>query len=75
MTDKKVKIKKRNVSLGIIHIKVTFNNTIVTLTDIHGNSLLSCSSGELGFKGAKKSTPFAAQLAIEKLAEKAKEIG
>ncbi len=75
MSDKKVKAKKRNISLGIIHIKVTFNNTIATLTDVQGNSLLSCSSGELGFKGAKKSTPFAAQLVIEKLSEKAKEVG
>jgi small subunit ribosomal protein S11 len=73
MVDKKV--KKKNISLGVIHIKVTFNNTIVTLTDIQGNSILSCSSGELGFKGAKKSTPFAAQLAVEKLLEKAKDTG
>jgi small subunit ribosomal protein S11 len=73
MVDRKA--KKKNISLGVIHIKVTFNNTIVTLTDIQGNSVLSCSSGELGFKGAKKSTPFAAQLAVEKLLDKAKDTG
>ncbi len=65
-------IKKKIISLGIVHIKATFNNTIVTVTDIQGNVISSCSAGELGFKGAKKATPYAAQLTVAKALERAK---
>ena len=75
MNLKIVKSKVKNVSLGVVHIKVTFNNTIVTFTDVQGNTLFSSSAGSEGFKGAKKSTPYAAQLTVEKLAIKAKECG
>jgi small subunit ribosomal protein S11 len=70
-----VKSKNKNVSLGVVHIKVTFNNTLVTFTDVQGNSLFSSSAGAEGFKGAKKSTPYAAQITVEKLAIKARECG
>ena len=75
MSIKNIKSKSKQVSLGIVHIKVTFNNTIVTFTDVQGNTLFSSSAGGQGFKGAKKSTPYAAQLTVEKLATKAKECG
>ena len=68
MAVKKV-VKKRkeskNVDKGQVHIKSSFNNTIVTVTDMNGNDLAHCSSGALGFKGSRKSTPFAAQQAAE----------
>ena len=56
---------KKNIESGIAHIHATFNNTIVMITDVHGNAIAWSSSGVLGFKGAKKSTPFAAQSAAE----------
>lgn len=71
---KKRKIKK-SVSRGIVHIQATFNNTIISITDEAGNVIASSSSGAKGFKGSKKSTPYAAQVAMEAAVEKAKEYG
>src|SRR5437016_12365826 len=72
----KVKKKvKKNVQSGIAHIQSTFNNTIVTITDVSGNVVAWSSSGVRGFKGSRKSTPFAAQLAAEDAAKKAMEHG
>jgi small subunit ribosomal protein S11 len=70
----KKKVKK-NVATGIAHIQSTFNNTIVTVTDIHGNVVAWSTSGASNFKGSRKSTPFAAQIAAENAARKAQEHG
>lgn len=67
--------EKKNIERGQAHIKSTFNNTIVTLTDLHGNALSWASAGKLGFKGSRKSTPFAAQMAAEAAAKDAMEHG
>jgi small subunit ribosomal protein S11 len=56
---------KKNVEAGIAHIRSTFNNTLVTITDVHGNAISWSSAGALGFRGSRKSTPFAAQMAAE----------
>ena len=75
---KKVRSKKRvkkNISNGIVHIQSTFNNTIVTITDTGGNVVAWSSAGVQGFKGSRKSTPFAAQMAAEDAAKKAMEHG
>jgi small subunit ribosomal protein S11 len=69
------KKEKKNVSSGVVHIQSTFNNTIVTITDPVGNVLSWSSSGVQGFKGSRKSTPFAAQLAAEDAVKKALEYG
>ena len=66
---------KKNVERGQAHIQSSFNNTIVTLTDAEGNALSWASAGELGFRGSKKSTPYAAQMAAEKAAGAAKDYG
>jgi small subunit ribosomal protein S11 len=66
---------KRTVAVGVMHVHATFNNTIVTITDEQGNSLAWASSGASGFKGSRKSTPYAAQIAAEKVANAAKDIG
>jgi small subunit ribosomal protein S11 len=66
---------KKNVSTGIAHIQSTFNNTVVTITDVNGNTVAWSSAGARGFKGSRKSTPFAAQLAAEDCAKKAIEHG
>jgi small subunit ribosomal protein S11 len=66
---------RRNVSRGVAHIKSTFNNTIVTITDTNGDTLCFASAGTVGFKGSRKSTPFAAQRAAEICAEKALKFG
>ena len=71
---KKKKIKK-NIQTGIAHIQATFNNTIITITDIEGNVITWSSAGTQGFKGSRKSTPFAAQMAAEDAAKKAMEHG
>lgn len=71
--NKPKKKARRSVSSGIVHISSTFNNTIVTITDTAGNALASASAGMSGFKGSKKSTPFAAQIAAESAAKKAVE--
>ncbi|HEV8572395.1 MAG TPA: 30S ribosomal protein S11 [Actinomycetota bacterium] len=73
---KKVRRKeKKNIAHGAAHIKSTFNNTIVTITDLEGNTLAWASAGNVGFKGSRKSTPFAAQLAAEAAARRAQEHG
>ena len=66
---------KKNISTGIAHIQASFNNTIVTITDVQGNAVAWSSAGTRGFKGSRKSTPFAAQLAAEDAARKAGEQG
>ena len=66
---------KKNVSVGIAHINATFNNTIVTISDQQGNTIAWSSSGHKGFKGSRKSTPFAAQMAAEHAARAAAEQG
>jgi len=63
--------KKKNIINGLTHIQSTFNNTIITITDLKGATISWCSSGASGFKGAKKGTPFAAQTAAEKAAKQA----
>jgi small subunit ribosomal protein S11 len=76
--DKNVKVKKKvrkNISSGVVHIHATFNNTIVTISDLAGNTIAWGSSGSAGFKGSRKSTPFAAQLAAENAAKAAMEHG
>ncbi|UCH21816.1 MAG: 30S ribosomal protein S11 [Deltaproteobacteria bacterium] len=69
------KKEKKNIASGIVHIQSTFNNTIVTITDPAGNVVAWSSAGVQGFKGSRKSTPFAAQLAAEDAAKKAMEHG
>ena len=66
---------KKNVATGIAHIQSTFNNTVVTITDVNGNTVAWSSAGSRGFKGSRKSTPFAAQVAAEKAGNAAKEYG
>ncbi|MBY6271824.1 MAG: 30S ribosomal protein S11 [Caldibacillus debilis] len=66
---------KKNVETGIAHIRSTFNNTIVTITDPHGNTIAWASAGTLGFKGSRKSTPYAAQMAAEAAAKASMEHG
>lgn len=66
---------KKNIQSGVAHISATFNNTIVTITDVSGNVISWSSAGACGFKGSRKSTPFAAQLAAESAARKAQEHG
>jgi small subunit ribosomal protein S11 len=70
----KKKIRK-NVAKGIAHVKASFNNTIVTITDLNGEVLAWDSAGTVGFKGARKSTPFAASRASEKVANKVRRLG
>ena len=67
--------ERKNISYGVAHIKSSFNNTIVTITDQQGNTIAWASSGNVGFKGSRKSTPFAAQLAAETAAKRAMEHG
>ena len=69
------KKKVKNITRGIVHIQASFNNTIITITDTQGNAVCWSSSGAAGFKGSKKSTPFAAQRASELVARKAMENG
>ena len=66
---------RRSVSRGIAHISATFNNTIITITDVNGDTICWSSAGSVGFKGSRKSTPFAAQRAAEKCANEAKKYG
>ena len=67
--------ERKNIEKGAAHIAATFNNTIVTITDVAGNAVSWASAGGLGFKGSKKSTPFAAQMASEKAAKAAMDHG
>ncbi|MGM0436797.1 MAG: 30S ribosomal protein S11 [Bacillota bacterium] len=66
---------KRNIEKGQAHIKSTFNNTIITITDLEGNVVAWSSAGKVGYEGSRKSTPFAAQIAAEDVADEAKEMG
>lgn len=72
MSKKKI---RRNVVKGIAHVNATFNNTIITITDISGETICWDSAGTVGFKGARKATPFAATKAAERCASKAKRVG
>ncbi len=73
-----VRIKRRerkNIAAGVAHVNASFNNTTVTITDMQGNKIAGSSSGAMGFKGSRKSTPYAAQMAAERAAQIAKENG
>ncbi len=67
--------ERKNIAQGVVHIQSTFNNTTVTITDVKGDAISWASAGMVGFKGSKKSTPFAAQLAAENAARKAMDHG
>ena len=69
------KTVRKNIGAGIAHIRSTFNNTIITITDVAGNTVSWASSGSRGFKGSRKNTPFAAQLAAEEAARRAMDHG
>lgn len=69
------KVNVRTITTGRLYVTATFNNTLVTLTDLNGNALAWCSAGASGFKGARKSTPFAGITAVETVAAKAKGMG
>lgn len=69
------KQRRRNVARAIAHIKATFNNTLITITDVNGETIAWASAGTVGFKGTRKSTPFAAQRAAERAAQAAKRHG
>ena len=80
MADRKRAVKQRrrerkNVPQGHVHIQASFNNTMVTITDLRGDTIAWSSAGNVGFKGSRKSTPFAAQKAAESAAEKAQKFG
>jgi small subunit ribosomal protein S11 len=66
---------RRNVARGVVHVKATFNNTLVTITDTNGDVISNASAGTIGFKGSRKSTPFAAQRAAETAAVRARKMG
>jgi small subunit ribosomal protein S11 len=69
------KRERKNITSGIAHVSSTFNNTMITITDVQGNTIAWSSSGNMGFKGSRKSTPYAAQIAAETAARKAQEHG
>ncbi|MEW6183988.1 MAG: 30S ribosomal protein S11 [Bacillota bacterium] len=69
------KKERKNIEVGVAHIKSTFNNTMVAIADTNGNTVAWASAGTVGFKGSRKSTPFAAQMAAEKVAREAMEHG
>jgi small subunit ribosomal protein S11 len=69
------KKERKNISFGIAHVNATFNNTMITITDLQGNAIAWSSAGTMGFKGSRKSTPYAAQVAAEDAGRKAKEHG
>ena len=75
MSKSKRRKVRRNVTLGVAHVKATFNNTTVTITDTKGDTLCWSSAGTCGFKGSRKSTPFAGQCAAQQAAEKATKFG
>ncbi|HVX63756.1 MAG TPA: 30S ribosomal protein S11 [Pirellulales bacterium] len=75
MSKSKRRKVRRNVTLGVAHVKATFNNTTVTITDTKGDTLCWSSAGTCGFKGSRKSTPFAGQCAAQQCAEKAAKFG
>jgi small subunit ribosomal protein S11 len=67
--------ERKNVSSGVVHVNSSFNNTMITITDVQGNTIAWASSGKLGFKGSRKATPYAAQVAGEQVAKAAMEHG
>ena len=67
--------EKKNITAGVAHVNATFNNTMITITDAQGNAIAWSSAGTMGFKGSRKSTPYAAQIAAEDAAKKAQEHG
>jgi small subunit ribosomal protein S11 len=67
--------ERKNISAGVAHVKSSFNNTMITITDAQGNTIAWSSSGHMGFKGSRKSTPYAAQMAAEDAGRKAQEHG
>lgn len=67
--------ERKNIVSGVAHVNASFNNTMVTITDAQGNTIAWCSAGAMGFKGSRKSTPYAAQVAAEQAAQKAAEHG
>jgi small subunit ribosomal protein S11 len=67
--------ERKNITSGIAHVSSTFNNTMITITDVQGNAISWSSAGAMGFKGSRKSTPYAAQIAAETAARKAQEHG
>jgi len=67
--------ERKNISSGVVHVNSTFNNTVITVSDVQGNVVVWSSAGSVGFKGSRKSTPFAAQIAGEAVARKAAEHG
>ena len=69
------KRERKNISSGVVHVNSTFNNTMITITDVQGNAVAWSSAGLMGFKGSRKSTPYAAQLAAEDAGKKASEHG
>lgn len=75
MAKQKRRKPRRNVTMGVAHVKATFNNTTVTITDTKGDTLCWASAGTCGFKGSRKSTPFAGQCASQQAAEKAQKFG
>ena len=72
---RKSKKVRKNVAKGVVYVKATFNNTLVTIADMNGETLCSASAGTMGFKGSRKSTPFAAQRAAESAARAARKMG
>ena len=77
-TEKKTRVRKKerkNITSGVAHVNATFNNTMITITDAQGNAVAWSSSGTMGFKGSRKSTPYAAQVAAEDAGKKAMEHG
>ena len=77
-TEKKARVKKKerkNITSGVAHVNATFNNTMITITDAQGNTVAWSSAGTMGFKGSRKSTPYAAQVAAEDAGKKAMEHG
>ena len=75
---KEARVRKRerkNIASGVAHVSATFNNTMITITDAQGNAIAWSSAGTMGFKGSRKSTPYAAQVAAEDAAKKAMEHG
>ena len=69
------RLERKNISSGVAHVNSTFNNTLITISDAQGNALSWSSAGTMGFKGSRKSTPYAAQVAAEDAAKKAMEHG
>ena len=69
------KRERKNITSGIAHVNSTFNNTMITITDVQGNTIAWSSAGAMGFKGSRKSTPYAAQMAAETAARKAQDHG